>query len=69
MDAAKQLPTGFETRIMELKGREDQPPPISASIGLAQWNHGETGLMPLIQRADKNMYEAKNSGKNAIFSG
>lgn len=69
MDAAKTIAHRIRARIMELKGREAQPLPISASIGLAQWNHGETGLMPLIQRADKNMYEAKNGGKNAIFSG
>jgi len=38
---------------------------ISGSIGIAQWNHGITG-MELMRHADLAMYEAKRRGKSCI---
>lgn len=39
---------------------------ITASIGLALYPDHATSTVELIQRADKVMYEVKNSGKNAV---
>ena len=40
--------------------------PISASIGITQWQTDDTTISSIIQRADRLMYSAKNKGKNAI---
>jgi diguanylate cyclase (GGDEF)-like protein len=39
---------------------------VTVSIGVAQYINGED-ITAFIKRADKNMYAAKNSGKNRIF--
>ncbi len=69
MEAARHTAQRIRARIETLTGKEDKPLPISASIGVAQWEPDEPGLMSIIQRADRFMYEAKHNGKNAIFTG
>lgn len=39
--------------------------PVTISIGVAQWE-GEKTPSELIEKADKKLYEAKNSGRNRI---
>jgi two-component system cell cycle response regulator len=53
-------------RISQLEIRiADAPIPITASLGIATLNAGET-LDDLIARADHAMYEAKNAGRNRV---
>lgn len=40
--------------------------PVTVSIGVAQYIPGEE-ITAFIKRADKNMYAAKNMGKNRIY--
>jgi diguanylate cyclase (GGDEF)-like protein len=38
---------------------------MTASIGIALWERGETHVESLLKRADAAMYQVKKSGKNA----
>ncbi len=39
---------------------------LTVSIGLAQWVHGESIVKDTLDRADKALYKAKATGKNAV---
>lgn len=39
---------------------------ITCSIGVAQWQAGETAIDPLLDRADHAMYAAKAKGRNCV---
>ena len=45
--------------------RELTPERQTCSIGLAEWNHGET-VTELVARADAALYRAKNSGRDVL---
>lgn len=53
------------TTISELKNRENHQ--VTISIGVSSYLHGDT-LTTLMARADKNLYVAKNSGRNRVCS-
>ena len=43
----------------------EQRIPVTASIGTASLNHGES-KESLLERADKALYEAKKTGRNKV---
>ena len=49
-------------------GAPDDPLPRTVSVGVAAWSPGYTNLTPeqLVQRADKAVYTAKESGRNNV---
>lgn len=42
-------------------------PSVSVSIGVALLNYGENSILELIEKADKALYKAKESGKNKVI--
>jgi len=40
---------------------------LTVSIGVAEYNNEKDDLKTLIQKADKNLYEAKNNGRNKVY--
>ena len=45
---------------------KEQPRPVSASAGLAEFSAGDS-FEGLLKRADHALYEAKRAGKNRVF--
>ena len=43
-----------------------ESPPLTISVGMAQFPDGVTHADELIREADKALYEAKRAGKNRI---
>ncbi len=39
---------------------------ITVSIGIAEWSEEDEGLDSILERADKQLYEAKDSGRNRV---
>ena len=60
---AERIRKSFESET--LFAHEDEGLRVTVSIGVAQYIAGEE-ISALIKRADRNMYEAKNAGKNKI---
>ena len=53
-------------RIIFEKGKYIIGKPISVSIGLGK-KQNDTDYATLLERADKNLYEAKNTGRNKVI--
>ena len=60
---AERIRQAFESQDLTIP--ENQNLSVTVSIGVAQYEIGEE-INTLIKRADKNMYAAKNEGKNRI---
>lgn len=60
---AERLRAAVEALIV--KDAEGAPVPITASIGLAEYQPGDT-LDALVDRADRAMYQAKSTGRNRV---
>jgi diguanylate cyclase (GGDEF)-like protein len=45
-----------------------QGPPVSISIGVAEWRHGHGTLEAAIGQADKALYAAKRAGRNRVMA-
>ena len=64
MHFAERIRHAFESQDLAIP--EKQNLSVTVSIGVAQYEIGEE-INTLIKRADKNMYTAKNQGKNRIY--
>jgi diguanylate cyclase (GGDEF)-like protein len=45
-----------------------QGPPVTVSIGVAEWRHGHGSLEAAIGQADKALYAAKRAGRNRVVA-
>lgn len=54
-----------KTRLPNLKA---SPPWVTVSIGLATLRNGDPGLQGLLERADEELYRAKQEGRNRVRS-
>jgi diguanylate cyclase (GGDEF)-like protein len=61
---AERIRQAFEKEAFSLRQEENLP--VTVSIGVAQYIPGEE-ITNFIKRADKNLYAAKNNGKNRIY--
>lgn len=67
---ACRLAERINERVAALPARwNDQPLPLTVSIGVAQWRNGEDDEQSLVQRADAALYTAKVEGRNAVRCG
>ena len=57
----------LEIEAMEVKDEANERVPVTASFGVAEWDHVETADR-VLERADKAMYAAKVSGRNRVAS-
>jgi diguanylate cyclase (GGDEF)-like protein len=62
-DAAERLRRAIEASPFELGGA---PATVTVSIGLAQWRRGMNGLSDLMRAADRQLYRAKQEGRNRV---
>ena len=63
IDAAMAVAEAVRAKIADIPF--EQVGTVSASFGVAEWNH-EEDAHALINRADKALYEAKDSGRNTV---
>jgi diguanylate cyclase len=62
---AEQIRTAFSKVRIRRTGREESIEPVTISLGVATLADGEA-LEQVIERADKALYQAKNSGRNCV---
>lgn len=69
IEAATQFADSIRDRVSRLnltnKKTGEKLRPITTSLGVAQFQAGET-IESLLERADKRLYDAKNSGRNCV---
>lgn len=65
MKIAERLRMALDSTTFEVDGHQIL---FTASIGVAEWHEGITGLEHLIDAADASMYNAKLAGRNTVSS-
>nr|WP_281357408.1 GGDEF domain-containing protein [Thiomicrorhabdus cannonii] len=62
---AERIRTSIEQQLAQVVGMSN---PITISVGISELTSADTSMKALIDRADRALYQAKNSGRNRTVS-